>query len=435
MGGRITLTSTPGKGSVFEFTARFGVEAADAMPAPSAHHPELAGLNVLVVDDNATNLRILDGLLHAWSMIPTLVSSGEKALDALVDRNGGPPFDLIITDSHMPGIDGFELVERIRALPAERRPTILMLSSASGREDAVRARSLGITVYLTKPVRRAALLTAVRAALSHATMADPSGRSRMSKILRSVGLRVLIAEDNLVNQKLASGLVKKAGWTPVVVGNGQQAVDALREGRFDLVLMDVQMPVMGGLEATRIIREFEAGLGRRTPIIAVTAGAMKRDREACLEAGMDNFVSKPIQSRTLLRLMKDLEGTNAPVDEGDTPAPEDGALDETAFLAIVGGDRALVIELAEIFLEELRPRMREIRSAIGDNDCGRLKFSAHTLKGSASAITATRVASGAGSLEKIADSENLEDAPRLLSALEKEVDQLRERLLDLTGTR
>jgi signal transduction histidine kinase/DNA-binding response OmpR family regulator len=435
MGGRITLTSEPGKGSVFEFTARFGVEAADAMPAAPSHHPELAGLQVLVVDDNATNLRILDGLLRAWSMAPTLVSSGEEALDVLTNGNGTSPFDLIITDSHMPGLNGFELVERIRALPAAKRPTILMLSSANGREDAARARALGITVYLTKPVRRSALLSAIRTALSHSISATSPRQEPQPQGERLLGLRVLIAEDNLVNQKLAAGLVTKAGCVAVVVANGRQAVDALREQRFDLVLMDVQMPVMGGLEAARIIREMEAGLGRRTPIIAVTAGAMKGDREACLEAGMDSFVPKPIQSSTLLGLMKDLAGGSAPVGEHLARAQGNGALDETALLAMVGGDRGLVTELAQIFLEELGPRMSEIRNAIKDKDRDRLRFSTHTLKGSASAITAKRVASSAGALEKIAVSDNLDDAPAVFSELEEAVDQLRKRLLTLTRSR
>ena len=433
MGGRITLTSEPGKGSVFAFTACFGVDAAGPMPTAALHHPELAGLRVLAVDDNATNLRILDGLLRAWSMAPTLVSSGEDAIEAIKQANGTSPFDLIITDSHMPGLDGFALVERIRALPPSKRTTILMLSSANGRQDAIRARSLGISVYITKPVRRSALLTAVRTALSQSTagLSRPEAQPQSEQLL---GLRVLIAEDNLVNQKLAAGLVAKAGSVPVVVSDGRQAVDALREQRFDLVLMDVQMPVMGGLEATRIIREMEAGLGQRTPIIAVTAGAMKGDREACLEAGMDGFVAKPIQSGVLIRLMKDLAAGNAPVVENGDRAEAAGTLNENALLATVGGDRDLVLELAQIFLEELDPRMAEIRNSIDDKDCERLRFSSHTLKGSASAITANRVASSAAALEKIAVSENLKAAPRILSELEMEVDQLRTRLASLTSS-
>ena len=434
MSGRITLKSEPGQGSVFEFTAGFGVESVDAMPPSPAHRPELAGLRVLVVDDNATNLRILDGLLRGWSMPPTLASSGEEALEILANGSQAP-FELIITDSHMPGLDGFDLVERIRQLPGVGRPTILMLSSASGRDDAARARSLGITVYLTKPVRRSALLTAIRAALSHSVPADSTARGKQAQRAQFLGLKVLIAEDNKVNQKLASKLVQRVGCTPTVVSDGQEAVNALRTERFDLVLMDVQMPVMGGLEATRVIREMEAGLGWRTPIIAVTAGAMKGDRETCVEAGMDGFVPKPIQSEALLRLMEELTDGRTPVEKTDTPAADNGAMDEAALLETVGGDRTLVIELAEIFLEELHPRMREIRTAIGDKDCGRLQFSAHTLKGSASAITARRVALAAGSLESIARSENLDGAPGILVELEKDVDQLRERLLAMTVSR
>jgi two-component system sensor histidine kinase/response regulator len=435
MGGSITLESEPGKGSVFEFTADFEVEPADSAAQQPAYRPDLAGLRVLVVDDNATNLRILEGMLQGWLMTPTLVSSGEEALAIMTAAQGDAPFELIITDSHMPGLDGFELVDRIRQLPGVGRPTILMLSSAHGSADIARARALGITVYLTKPVRRSALLSAIRTALGQSVQPIASVRSGPESRKESLSLNVLIAEDNKVNRKLAAAIVERAGCTSMVVGNGQEALDALRKERFDLILMDVQMPVMGGLEATRIIRELEAGSGWRTPIIAVTAGAMAGDREACLAAGMDGFVPKPIQSKTLVELMRELTGSQRNADGPTTAASQNGSLDEKAFLATVGGDRTLVIELAEIFLEELQPRMLEIRSAIDRNDCGRLQFSAHTLKGSASAITARQVALAAGSLETMARSEELGLAPDVLAQLEKEVNQLRARLLQIVASR
>ena len=436
MGGAFRLRSELGKGSAFSFAASFAVQDAPHEIQPQAHAIELAKTRVLVVDDNDTNLRIMDGMLHGWSMIVTLVPSAEKALEELKAANGQSQFDLIITDLHMPHVDGFELVERIRALPVAQKPTILMLSSTSRPDEIARARELGISVHLTKPVRRAALLSAIRTALSKAAPTQPKPRESATPQSRSLGLRVLIAEDNPVNQKLAAAIVERAGCACVVVGNGLEAVAAVRAETFDVVLMDVQMPVMSGLEATRIIREMEQSGARRTPIIAVTAGAMKGDREACTAAGMDGFVPKPVHAKTLLRLIESLVTGRAPDGELPPAAHEgelgNGPVDEAAFLVRAGNDRVLMIELAEIFLEQLQPRMREIRSAILDKDFGRLQFSAHTLKGSAGAIAAERVAAAADSLEIIARAEDLGPAPAALAELERETKTLQDTLTKLT---
>ncbi len=245
--------------------------------------------------------------------------------------------------------------------------------------------------------------------------------------------RILVAEDNMVNQKLTLGILRRAGYDPVLVGNGLEALAALEKEVFDVVLMDIQMPVMGGLEATKLIRKLDVERGRRTPIIALTARVMKGDREQCLAAGMDEFIPKPIQSRTLLRLIETFANGRAPAGEPEMHPVSSGDMDESSFLLIVGGDRALARELVEIFLEELPPRLREIRSAVEQGDPVRLRFAAHALKGSAGAITATRVASAAGCLEKMARDEKLEDAAEALGTLENDVDRLCQRLVVLAA--
>jgi signal transduction histidine kinase/CheY-like chemotaxis protein/HPt (histidine-containing phosphotransfer) domain-containing protein len=435
MGGRVGLTSEIGKGSVFDFTAAFGIQSEDTIPQ-SVAHTRLSNLRVLVVDDNATNLRILDGILRSWGMRGTLAASGSEALKILSESDRTTdPFALILTDSRMPLMDGFQLVERIRQSPSLKAATVLMLSSVNSAEDAARARELGLSSYLTKPVRRSALLSAITEALVGEPEIDEesAGPARPS---RGKSLRILVAEDNPVNRKLASSILQRAGHNAILVTNGQEAVDAMERERFDVVLMDVQMPVMGGFEATRLIRAREAGTGRRTPIIAVTAHAMKGDKEACFEAGMDGFAPKPIHSAKLLEMLDRLgSGSSAeaspelePADHGDS-----GTLDEVALMKLVGGNRDLVGELAGIFLEDLGSRVTEITAAADECDADRLMTGAHALRGSAGSLKAEIVAVAAGVLEAMGRSGELGGVQRALAELNVALAALRPRLVLLAG--
>ena len=431
MGGKLGLTSEPGVGSTFDFSATFGLQLDGTESAQLLPDRELSGLSALVVDDNATNRRILDGMLRGWGMKPTLASSGEEALEQL-SRGNRKKFALLLTDSHMPGLTGFDLVERIRTIPDLARPTILMLSSARGLQDVTRSRKLGISVYLAKPIRRSALHSAIKTALRQPDEGELAREPSSRKARPSRKLRVLVAEDNLVNQKLAASILERAGHTSIVVGNGQEAVTALQKEKFDIVLMDVQMPVMGGFEATRLIREREASTGKRTPIIAVTARAMKGDREACLAAGMDGYVPKPIQSKKLMELIAELTGASsqsaADADVERIGGNGNGVLDENALLTTVGGNRELAGELAQIFLQELEPRMQEMSSAIREGDADRLQFAAHALRGSAASLSATQVTASATALEAMARKGDLSMAESVFACLEDEMEGLTERL-------
>ncbi len=313
MGGRIWVESEVGKGSTFHFTARFGAPRGAEAKTASIEPAELHGLPVLVVDDNATNREILVEMLTRWRMKPTAAADGLAAL-AEMDRAAaaGRPFALILSDAQMPGMDGFTLAEQIRRRPDVTRATLLMLSSADRQRDAARCRELGIGAYLIKPLKKSELLEAITAALgAPAARPKPTAAALAPDAPRQPKkLRVLLAEDNPTNQLLASALLRKQGHEVVVAFNGKEALNALETSgewrpadpaavRFDLVLMDVQMPEMDGIETTGRIREQEQGRGRRLPIIAMTAHAMKGDRERCLEAGMDGYVSKPIQIREL----------------------------------------------------------------------------------------------------------------------------------------
>ena len=433
MGGRVGLTSEVGKGSVFDFTAGFGIQSEDTVPE-SVAHTSLSNLRALVVDDNATNLRILDGILRSWGMRPTLAAGGSEALKILSDRST-EQFALILTDARMPDMDGFQLVARIRQLPLFEAATVLMLSSVHSAEDAIRSRELGLSSYLIKPVRRSALLSAITEALVGSAAIPEEVVAPLAERARGKSLRVLVAEDNAVNRKLASSILQRAGHNAILVTNGREAVEAVERERFDVVLMDVQMPVMGGFEATRLIRELEAGSGRRTPIIAVTAHAMKGDREACFEAGMDGFAPKPIQSAKLLEMLDRLGTAPMPTTSETATAGrgESGALDEVALMKLVGGDRELAGELAELFLDDLEPRVTEITAAVTDRDADRLRAGAHALRGSAGSLKAEIVSAAAGVLEAMGRSGELGGVQAALADLNSALANLRSRLVLLAG--
>jgi signal transduction histidine kinase/DNA-binding response OmpR family regulator len=308
MNGRIWVESKLGQGSCFHFTVQLGVTA-DLFHDP-INENVVAGVPVLVVDDNATNRRILTGLLRKWQMV---VSAAESATDALSQMRraseSGHPFRLVVTDVHMRGMDGFELAERANGAPRLADAVILMLTSGARPGDLARCHQLGITTYLLKPVRRSELLASVTKALT-----DPASDEKISQPAvpipfhlpqASTGAlaRILLAEDNVVNQHVARGILQKAGHTVLVAGNGLEALAALRRQTFDLVLMDIQMPGVDGFEATAAIRTNERGTNVHLPIIAMTAHAMMGDRERCLAAGMDGYLSKPIRASDLLEMV------------------------------------------------------------------------------------------------------------------------------------
>jgi two-component system, sensor histidine kinase and response regulator len=307
MGGRIWLESEAGQGSTFHFTARFeAVKHALARPAPKGP-AVLDEIRVLVVDDNATNRQILEKTLSYWRMRPTAVANATTALQVLHEAaSAGVPFSLLLADCHMPDVDGFMLVEQIQRAPNLSNLATIMLTSGGQRGDSARCQELGIAAYLIKPVLQADLLDALLQVLSsHEGVVQPSEviTRRTLREGRSPW-RILLAEDNIVNQKLASRLLENQGHKVVVASNGVQAMDALAKQGFDLVLMDAQMPLMDGFETTAAIRRLEQNTRAHLPIIAMTAHAMVGDRQRCLQAGMDGYISKPIHAHELFETIE-----------------------------------------------------------------------------------------------------------------------------------
>jgi two-component system, sensor histidine kinase and response regulator len=310
MGGQLSVESEPGMGSNFHFTANFVLVQQPAEGAPLRDAVDLQDLQVLVVDDNATNRRILEEMLHGWHMVPTLVESAHEALATLrAAQQAGTPYSLLLTDVQMPVMDGFTLTEAVKKDAAIAGVTVVMLTSAGRPGDAARCRELGVAAYISKPIRRSELRSAILMALTghFAEQVRPTliMRHSLRETLRTG--RLLLVEDNKVNQTVARRLLERRGHTVVVANNGREALAILEEvtsAGFEVVLMDVQMPEMGGFECTAIIRAREQKTRFHLPIIAMTAHAMKGDEERCLAAGMDDYLSKPIQPDDMFEVVE-----------------------------------------------------------------------------------------------------------------------------------
>ncbi|MEP6995071.1 MAG: response regulator [Acidobacteriota bacterium] len=376
MGGRIWLESEAGRGSRFHFVARVGVQPPEPEPGMAA---DLRNLRVLIVDDLPVNRQILEEMVASWRMTPMAVAGAVEALEAL--RGAADPFGLVLTDAMMPDHDGFELVREIRKDALLSHLKVIMLTSA-GLDAAPRGR-LAIDRVLTKPVKHSELLEAIQAVM-RPPVGPLEGRSKGVPPPRRSGTprrrrRILVAEDNPINQKVVLSLLKQEGHSVTLAKNGQEAVAAAAGGVFDLILMDVQMPLMSGLEATAAIRTREAAIsGRHVPIMAMTAHAMASDREACLQAGMDGYVSKPIRLEELLAAVHSIDGASAP------PAPGPRRTRSAATSALVanfGGDPTLLGEVIEMVLADSPATEREIQRAVAVGDIGAVAAAAHALKG------------------------------------------------------
>jgi CheY-like chemotaxis protein len=302
MGGRLWVDSEPGQGSTFHFTANFAIPITPSVPTHTPEPEALHGLAVLVVDDNATNRRILCETLVRWKMKPVLADGGAEALEIMRRQTlSGDRFALILLDAQMPGMDGFTLARRIQEDPALAGPRIMMLSSLDVNSVEPELREAGH--YLVKPVTRANLLRTILKVLGEGQQRFATPRS-VARATTGRPLHILLAEDNVVNRKVGARLLEKQGHSVEVTSNGMEALAAFTREAFDLIFMDVQMPVMNGYNATQAIRAAELGTDRHTPIVALTAHAMKSDREICLKAGMDDYLAKPIHPEELAAVLK-----------------------------------------------------------------------------------------------------------------------------------
>ncbi len=434
MGGSIEVESRPGKGSTFFFTVKLARQA-EAIPAPQPT-ARLAGRRVLVVDDNATNRQILRHQLGYWGLRVTAVESGPRGLAVLQQAAAdGAPYDLAILDMKMPEMDGLSLARAIKSDSALAGVRLVLLTSFGQRGHGAEATRIGIAAYLTKPVDEADLYDCLVEVL------DDTRAGRASHLVTRHSLReqrppvaahVLVAEDNEVNQKVAAKILEKLGYRVELAENGKEALAACARRRYDAVLMDGQMPGMDGYEATRRIREREAKTGeRRVPILAMTASAMKGDREKCLEAGMDDYVTKPVTPEKLEAVLKKWVGTaTSPAERAAAAGAPPAALRDEAVirsLMSVDDDGSLMEEIVATFLRIAPARLTAIKKAARGN-AAQLEREAHSFLGSCGNIGASRMAEICARLEVLGRSGSTEGAAELARTLEQELATVRPQL-------
>jgi len=432
MGGRIWAESTEGRGSTFFFTATLETPDTPVRPEPHAARRALEGLRVLAVDDNTTNRRILEEMLASWRMSPATVSDAESAVAALAAASAaGAPFDVLITDCQMPDVDGFMLARRVRKRPPLAKMPIVMLTSVGQSDALMRRHRKDVDAVLTKPIKHSDLLEALGRLFGVTTT-----HGRTEPAVERIGARparrlhVLVAEDNPVNRTLVTTLLRKRGHTVKAVENGRLAVEAVGadgDAPFDVVLMDLQMPEMGGLEATRAIRERENHEARRLPLIALTAHAMPGDRDRCLEAGMDGYLSKPIDVDDLIATVERFGGggggaaASSPIPKAETNV---ATFDERAALGYAGGDRRLLTEVVTLFRADYPSSLRSIDRALARRDPEALRLAAHRLKGAIAIVGAAASRQIASDLEEKARALDFDGARSTSLELRHELERL-----------
>ena len=447
MGGAISVDSDVGRGSTFSFTMRLGLQAqSDAYPIRQ-DAARLKAMRALIVDDNATNRRLLEVWLAKWGLQPVSVETGMAALTELERcAKNGSPYGLALLDGCMPSMDGFEVARAIKRSPELSQTSLVMLTSSGARQDPQRLRALGINEFLLKPLSGTDLLDAIIAATDPNVVAASAKHEQSINRFVASGdrLSILVAEDHPVNQKYALRVLQKLGHEVSLANDGAEALSLLRESRFDAVLMDVQMPNVSGLEATAAIRAREAAEGGHMHIIAMTANAMVGDREACLAGGMDDYVSKPIQIERLLEALSRVpqrtlpfSGAHAP----DAPAPassrpsnatvspdadspleaQAGAFSREAALLKMGGDEELLREVIMAFLDACDETVAAVEAAVRANDAKALRRAAHTLKGSVATFSTGAVYETALELERYGRDDSIETAPQTFERLRDEL--------------
>ena len=467
MGGQIGVESKAGKGSVFWFTAVF-VKQKGEKANPDDLMADMENIKVLVVDDNATNLLLVSSLLHSWKCLGTMASSGKEALTlmrkAVEEKN---PYQIAIIDRMMPEMDGAELGRLIKADPALKNIPLVLMTSMNQKGDATLLEQIGFAGYLNKPLRQSQLHDSLALVLGRQVDGKKTGENHiitqytLTEIARNK-VRLLLAEDNPVNQMVAVSLLKKQNYQADVVSNGLEAVEALEKKDYDLVLMDCQMPEMDGFEATAKIRAADSKVKNRViPIIALTAYAMEGDRERCIKAGMNDYISKPIKPTELVTVLdrwlekpvEDQPADNASGTQTKAEKPvikknrittgrikyspslagdkaDEGVFNQKEFSIRLLGDHDLERMVVTAFLTDLPRLLKKIKSALSEGNANEVNLHAHTIKGGASYLNADYLAEEAHQAEKLAEIGNLEGVAAIVPRIEIEFSRLKTVLID-----
>lgn len=431
MGGRLWLESELGQGSTFHFTARFELDL--ERRDPSSAVPELAGLPVLIVDDNHSSLQTISTMLADWSMQPITLSNGHAALDLIRQKERyGSPIPLVIVDALMPELDGFSLIKALQQDGSTQKvATILMASSADRLTFKRRCEDLEVAAYLEKPVSGSDLLDSIITALK-----GPQYHRESFVQLAPIPqqkLRILVVEDTAANQQVVKAILRKRGHEVEIANNGREAVARAAEENLDVILMDVQMPIMDGLQATQAIRELQSSAAR-IPIIAMTAHARREDRRKCLQAGMDSYIAKPIDADKLFRIVESFASGSAvaPLRMVDSVDNMDvlHVINLAAALQRLQGDEELLRKLALRFLEESGPQVMELEQALRDGQAQIAERAAHSLRGMLVNFDALQAAEWAERMESLARQGNLEEAQALAAILRNQIRDVCQELKD-----
>jgi two-component system sensor histidine kinase/response regulator len=421
MGGRIWFKSWQGEGSVFHFTVKFKKPEISEPDSTTKTPAQLAGVNLLLVDDNDTYRSVLRNMLNCWGITVTEADSAHSALKEIEDAAGtSRSFRIVLMDEEMPGVNGLTAAGQIiQSLPQDC-VLVMMLPSDNISDDFAKCQELGITNYLIKPIKQMELLNAVLKILGQDTDDEETNVAVESTgpAADSLHLNILVAEDNTTSQMIAKKTLEKAGHTIQIASSGVEAIRMLREGKFDLILMDVEMPEMSGIEATRVIRKTEAGTKLHIPIVAMTAYAMKEDRQRCLDAGMDTYISKPVNLNELHKIIKDFSFTKSE----ETPA-----VDIEAALKFVAGEKSILKEVVGVFLEDDYPeQIKRLKEGFSQQNADMVKEAAHSIKGAVRSLGGTESGEKALRLEEMGRNNKLEEVESTIKELEQDIDRFRE---------
>ena len=408
----------------------------------AAELDELQGLQVLVVDDNETNLKILNEMLSHWGLVPTIVDSPQVAMELLDKSDSESPYQLVLSDVNMPDMDGFDFLAWVRDQPRWKDVTAMMLTSSRSTGDSARAKAINVAALLTKPIKQSQLLEEIGTAMGASGALRPKSTVSDGEEMTTVGpFHILLAEDHPPNQQLAVRLLERRGHTVVVANNGREAIEVMRGERFDLLLTDIQMPEMDGFAATKAIRESEAGTDQHLPIIAMTAHAMKGDAQRCLDGGMDGYVSKPVRRKALYAAIEDVmhkakehstagDFVEESVDgnEAEPVIASEPAFDEEELKEEYEGDEDLLADMIESYFGLVPKLGGEMEEAIAKSDTATVCEIAHTLKGGSGNFFAKAAFESAAKLEQIGKESDLSNVDEAWQRLREDLQRLKSEL-------